>query len=1403
MDDRRKAYIDAIEDNPKGVLYERGPLEVISIGNADDSNIRLDGTHNIKARLYGNNLMVIDGEAIVDGKTVSEGTICIDTGDTILIDDALLTIKTNAIEICGDGIVVTGMKRFLSIPSQMDMAAFPAFRRPPRIVNRIVEEDIEIAAPPQKESAPKGQLVKTIIPPLVMAVLTVAMSMFSDGGIYMVVMAAGMAVTVVFSVTSYFSDKKERIQKEKLRTNRYRTYLLEKRKEIYFKEQKEAYARKYMNPSIYDIERMVETYSSRLYERTPFDDDFLCLSLGVSDIVPSYSAALKDDDLMRENDELFDGAKSVRDGFALLKDMPTGMRLRYAHIGLVGESEDIHNTIKSIIAQLSFLHSYEDIQIIMVTGAENADKFEYARWLPHMKLRVVNVTGLVYDENTRDQVIGSLEQILKDRETKNDEGTKNSIYLPHYILIIDEPKLISGHSIEEHIAGRGSALGLSIIWTTNMRESLPENIGTVVMLNGGERATLVLNEYTPCHTDIKLYDISRTDFAMMARRLTAVVHDKGHSSKIPKQVSFFDMLGVQNPEEISVEALWQRADSSKSLAVPLGQRAESDTVYLNLHERAHGPHGLVAGTTGSGKSEVLQSYILSLACFFSPHEVGFLLIDYKGGGMANLFKSLPHLMGTITNLDGNESMRALLSIKSELKRRQSVFADIGVNNINLYTKAYKRGEASLPLPHLFIISDEFAELKKEQPDFMSELVSTARIGRTLGVHLILATQKPSGVVDDQIWSNSRFKIALKVQNTSDSNEVLHTPDAASITEPGRCYLQIGNNEIYELFQSAFSGAAYTEEEAESGFDDRIYRINELGQGELINDDLSMTVAEESKATQLDVTVEYIKKVFDDSDLQMVEKPWLPPLGDMIEMVHHKCAADGSGGDAPSCNLAVSIGVVDLPDMQRQDEYIHDFGKDGNFAIFGSSGFGKSTTLTEIAVALAEQNSPANVNIYVLDFGNAALIPLGKLSHVADYMTYDSEEKLAKFMRVITYEMDSRRELFAREAAQSFSMYNEIADEKLPAIFVMVDNFDVLRDIELETDEFFVKLTRDGPGVGVYMVCGASTSNSIRYNIMAGFKNKVSFYQYEDGELSTIVGRSQYNLPEVKGRAMVTHEGVNVMQCYMPISAETDREYVKRLGELIADISGRYEQVAISAVAMLPEEVMLEDLKLDESPKGMIPVGLDAETVNVRYLDMSEGLHLIVGKPRSGKSNVLKLILSGIREGHVFICDNISMNLRECARGDDSTYIYDDSDTEGFFAKLEQAVEEREQSFQESDGGMLPREYYLTLEPISLVIDEGDNFVSLFENQDDEMADLIKRFIITGGSAFVSIGAKGLDGYGTLASLFKDTAQRGIVLGDPDDQYIFSVPSMRVKAEISIGYIYDGVELTKIKMPLIG
>lgn len=317
------------------------------------------------------------------------------------------------------------------------------------------------------------------------------------------------------------------------------------------------------------------------------------------------------------------------------------------------------------------------------------------------------------------------------------------------------------------------------------------------------------------------------------------------------------------------------------------------------------------------------------------------------------------------------------------------------------------GKAEEPLPHLFIISDEFAELKKEQPEFMAELDSTSRIGRSLGVHLILATQKPSGVVDDQIWSNSTFRLCLKVQNAADSKEMLHTADAANITQAGRGYLQVGNNEIYELFQSAWSGAAYGTKEEQKEEDDRVYLLNALGQGEALNKDFSGTKeSKQLKKSQLDVVVEHLQKVYEEEHCVKVKKTWLPSLAFQIQSPYVLDIQDSV--NFQKVDLKLGIGMMDIPEEQAQTEYILDFEKNGHFLYLSSSGYGKTMLLTQIILGLSAKNAVKNLNFYLLDLGNSGMIPLKQLPHVADYMNIDHEEKIGKFQKLILEEIKERK-----------------------------------------------------------------------------------------------------------------------------------------------------------------------------------------------------------------------------------------------------------------------------------------------------------------------------------------------------------------------------------------------------------
>jgi len=1374
-------------------------VQPVRIGSSACDHICVKDT-NAAIAMYTDYLEVLgECDVYLNGKRLEAGKHPLVIGDSLWIGSTNIVLHDGYVTCCGDD-YTSRLNLSTHTPEIYD--EFPIYKRSPRIIKRVPTETIEIASPKAKEEPKKGGLIKVILPPLMMIMVTVSMGMMLGRGLFVMASAAMMSVTLVFSITNFFSDRKERKQKEKERIEGYERYLLEQRKKLYELNNTQKESLLYHNLSPREIEREILSYSSRLYERAANDSDFLTLSLGYSTIPISYN--LKYDAGAGDTtnkDPLVDEMRMLGSSYKDVENMPTVIDLKQAHLGLVGEKTYIHRQLTSILTQLCFFQSYHDIEIVLLVEQEDWEKFEWVRWYPHCRIKNINITGLVAAENQRDQVLGNIAQTIKSRKQKSNEEKKDSQYLPHYIFIIDNPKLIINHSIMEYLQTPQTNLGFSIIYTTHIRANLPDNILTVFMLDGGDRGTLLMNQGNLVNSTVTLPTIASIDLETVARKLAPIKHSQGVSTQIPENVSFFELYDVKRPDEIPVLDLWERNACHKTLAVPLGLRGKDDIVFLNLHEKAHGPHGLVAGTTGSGKSEIVQSYILSLAVNFHPHEVGFLLIDYKGGGMANLFSNLPHLLGTITNLDGSESMRALASIKSELARRQRIFNDCGVNSINQYSKLFKAGEVTLPLPHLFIISDEFAELKKEQPDFMAELVSTARIGRSLGVHLILATQKPSGVVDDQIWSNSKFKLALKVADESDSNEMLKTPDAARITQPGRAYLQVGNNEIYELFQSAYSGAPFSADRVQRGFDSRVYLLNPLGQGELLNEDLSEVDAqEETKLTQLDVTVSHIQSLYENFGAATVERPWLPPLP--YKLVTPHISQDLDVGSITTHNLSVPMAMVDVPEEQIQTEYVHDFQDDGNFAVFGASGFGKSTMLMNVALTLASNNSPSLLNYFILDYGNSGLAQLRGLPHTADYLTFDDSEKLEKLVKLFAEELKNRKSLFASVNATNFRVYNEVAKSKLPAILLFIDNYDAIREISADLEEFLVKLTRDGTGVGIYTIVAASRSNALRYSVLNNFKNKIALFMFDESDITAITGRSSYKLPEARGRAMIKLKDVHVAQSYLPAPYENDLEYAKAVGKIVSGISERNTASKATGVRVVPEVVTYADLapyiKVEEKQAVL---GFNTETTDPVYLDMSITCQLVVGASSTGKTNVLKLVAEQFKAMSIFVADSRSSDLHEFEDAPNVTYIGTESQFESFYEALNNETERRREEQQSS--GMRTREFCASQPTILVLIDDGDNFVELCKSKAKEMEILVPKAMELGITFIVTTLPSKMRGYDNLTKLLRDT-QAGIVLGNPAEQSIFQImPPRGYKPVPNIGFWYKRAEVCQVKLPLMG
>lgn len=829
------------------IKYELGDKEKVTIGKAENVDIR----YNYKSMVSNYHCQIEkrgDSYWLVNGPTSKNGTYVnskrIDTeielkyGDYINILGLHIVFMGKMIGIDahnGKVFVTPDLKKInldspeFTISSNIKKVSNgkDVYHRSPRIYEHLVTDPVKIEGPPELHIERKQSLLMAVGPSVTMAlpmILGCVMMIYasSDGSsnLYMysgLVMALSSAlIGVLWAIINIRAEKKERKEEEEYRFKKYSDYLIEKSDEI-----KDIYTSTStklleMYPST-DVCLKYMDGDSHIWNRNRKHSDFLTHRLGIGDIAFQMPIQIPDKQFHLYDDNLRTKPSLIKENFSTLYDVPVTINyLEHPMIGLVGGNKKIGalDVMKVLSAQLIANNCYTDVKLAYLFDEDikvEREAFSFAKWVPHVWAEDHNTRYIGSNEDEAREVLYELAKIFRMRteeESRRDDEQKT-----YYVLFVSNPDFLKGELLEKYVNNNDGTIGLTTVFLAERYEDLPNNCEFIIQNDSLYQGIYGVYDREDEKVHVKFDSVDLKQLNDFSRFLSSIqVLETEEGGDIPNSVSFFEMYGVNSLEEFHVIDLWTKNRIYENIRGYLGQKASGAPCYLDVHEKYHGPHGLVAGTTGSGKSETLQTYMLSLAINYSPDDIGFFIIDYKGGGMANLFDGLPHMIGQISNLSGNQVKRAMISIKSENKRRQRVFNENGVNNINAYTKLYKNGEALIPIPHMFIIIDEFAELKREEPEFMKELISVAQVGRSLGVHLILATQKPSGTVDDNIWSNSKFRLCLRVQDKQDSTDMLHRPDAAFITQAGRGYLQVGNDELYELFQSGYSGATYHEDD---------------------------------------------------------------------------------------------------------------------------------------------------------------------------------------------------------------------------------------------------------------------------------------------------------------------------------------------------------------------------------------------------------------------------------------------------------------------------------------------------------------------------------------------------------------------------------------------------------------
>ena len=1095
-----------------------------------------------------------------------------------------------------------------------------SYNRSPRITKPEEQEEINIELPPAPIEKEETPLVLSIGSSAFMSISSVMMAMNSLSNaqatnaplrtvLPTVFMAGGMffGSLLMPMITRKYASKVA-VRKEEERKTKYRAYLdrAEKRLLAIAEKEKKELLETYPEPAVLldEVVNYKDALWTTLWTNMPFHSDFLNLRLGTSRLEPSVNVNYPKQAFSVDEDELRDDLEQMRKRSHSAERMPLMLSLRKAGIiGVIANFEERMDYLKGLLIQLCAHHSYKEMKLVFIYDKAEEEAWEFARWLPHVWNDNGEFRAIGTDRDAMRNISAYIDAIcpINDRADDSEQlcvVVVSSNYLQEQCYALTERM--------KHI----SRTNMCVIAMAAEENDLPKECNSVIALQGSRGALYQDIGQMNLPVTFDLDPVPSDKIRSFSSNLSNIhLSDSQNDGKLVNMITFFDMLRCGNVEQINAPERWKNANPVKTLAAPVGIDKYGALMFLDIHQNAHGPHGLIAGMTGSGKSEFIISYLLSMAINYSPLELGFILIDYKGGGMSDTLSGLPHVLGVIDNLSGSLGIRrALTSIKSEVMRRQVLFKEIGekkhVSNLDIYKyqAMYRNGEIDQPLQHLILVSDEFAELKEQESDFMDDIISIARIGRSLGVHLILATQKPTGVVSPQIASNARFHVCLKVQDRSDSMEMLGRPEAALLTKTGRFYLQVGFNEVFTLGQSAWSGAVLIPkpryvEEPDTSFE----MLNDLGETVATSRPTGVLKSKEH-VKQVDAIVKYLSETAKRLDM-VPNKIWLPVLKPYVTL------DDIDVEFKPTYRryqLDPVIGIVDNPKSQRQYPLQLDFVGKGNTIVYGFVGAGKQTVLNAIIYSLCKHHTADEVNIYCLDFASETCKMFDSMPQMGDVIVAGEDEKVANFISMMSDEMDSRRKALSTFGG-SMDLYREEKNVRMPNILVVVSNYTGFSEMYNDLEDDMYRLIREGNRFGIYFIITCLSTTGIRYRLTQNFKQVLCLQMTDKMDYSNVLGKTDSLEPmERIGSGILADEGIVEFQTGF-IFPENVQDSFKRMKAISAEQALAWKGERAPRVPILPEHVSIRDLS-DTTPAirmSSVPIGVDKESMGICYYNFAD------------------------------------------------------------------------------------------------------------------------------------------------------------------------------------------------------
>lgn len=1076
-----------------------------------------------------------------------------------------------------------------SLPNLTGAGTAP-FNRPPRPARAASVGPVSPPSPREVGAVTKFNVITVVVPLVVAGVMAMVMG---DARF-----ALFAALSPIMGIGMWFEQKHRRNRTLAAEDQRFEAALAEFRAEVEAAAALERVVRQESYPDPVCMLRRGQLPTTLLWQRRPRDDDFLALHGGVGDVpwqpeIGGNSAPRLDSRVTAVLDE------------TRLVQSPVPIDLTGSGVvGIVGDRVTAIALARSLVLQATSHCGPADLTVGVFCDQGRESDWSWACWLPHTR-QVGGSGGTRWMSAGRDRSVAVLRVLQENID---------ALSTPAVLLVIDSENLTEGRDAPaRELLGHGRIYPqrnstsrdhtqVSGIVIADTVDQLPASCTTVVEV-GLDAAAIVTNSHDASRVDdVIIAGVGVVDAEVGARALAHFDDPElvVPGAALPSLIRLPELVTTGTLDAEAVLHLWKE---STGIATPIGV-GESGSFFLDLVK--DGPHGLVGGTTGSGKSEFLRSLVAGLAACNDPTRLNFILVDFKGGAAFTACERLPHTIGTISNLDEQLADRAIRSLEAEMQRRQRLFAAAGEDIDNL--DAYMATKPEQPLPRLLLVIDEFAMLAKDFPDVLASLVSVGAVGRTLGVHMILATQRPAGVVNDDILANTNLRVALRVQSRDDSSSVIGVPSAASIgrAQTGRAYIKLGQDDITPVQTALVTGRSH------QGGSRRI-ETNPLDVfGVPVLQPLALDLGD--TGNDLDDLIDSVVAANAQAGYPPPRVVWPEALGESVSLE----AIDQIDGQREHI---ITVALTDEPDQQRQTASGWDL-RQGNLLLMGITGSGTSTTLSSIALQAAAAYTPDELDILCLEVGSRDLSWVADLPHTIAYAGSGtgSREKQTRFLRYLSNELARRR-----------------ATEDPRRVLVLIDGFVSLREefqdytTENLLNGFYLSYS-DGPAVGMFFACSTTRAKAIP-PAMDEVTTQKWLYRLADPHDYASFNVRGTNVPAaIPGRFVDT---TTVLQGQVGVPKAGFRAAARDLADQYGSSATKRD-----VIGTLPATVTVTQLGVCPTVEGepwLIPVGVREDTLGPACLEIFEGENvLIAGPARSGKSTLLLALAESLNAVGVLV-----------------------------------------------------------------------------------------------------------------------------------------------------------------------